>query len=419
MNGHYNRKEQRELKPSRKMNPQMNEALRTIASFLIALIIIGLLMMFLAPLAYGGGLDRIMVTGPTGVGNGSDPDGPWIPENLGSKIQIKGDLLEFGTEVMIPKFTIKNAWGKKLESKSGVVHILPYINYGKRIDEDRVIGVEISTQFGMGGSFDRSYGRMGSKTLVSGTYIKKYVVQRLSDKLSFGVALNVVYAQLVWRGPLDINRHYLPIEADTSVSGLGAGYEAALFYQPEDNLAFGISYATPVTAGLVGRTEILRPFKLRHRVKSCFEFPDRLTLSAAWKITPRWLVVADWNYYGYSKHSQSSVPVKFIGWPLTKSVKTDWRDNFVAHIGTSYKVSDRLTVGGGFAYMSKAIPDKTVDFMTPDVAGVGVAGRVKYKVSDDFDLTVGLSRGWGSNRVGRTTVKADIWTVALSGTVRF
>lgn len=370
-------------------------------------------------MAFGGGLDRVMVTGPTGVGNGSDPDGPWIPENLGSKIQIRDRHLEFGVEVMMPKFTLKDAWGKTTKSKNGVFHILPYLNYGQKLNENCVIGLEVTTEFGLGGNFPDSYGSMDSKTLVSGTYIKPYVTQRLSDKLSVGVGLVMVNAMLLWKGPLDINRHYLPIEADTSAGGFGFGYTAGVFYQPTEKLAFGVNYLSKVNASLNGRTEILWPIKARDQIATRFEFPDRLTLSTAYKVNPRWLIVADWNYYGYSQNSLDSIEVKFKKFLLTKPVKTNWQDNFVAHIGASYKVSERLTVGGGFAYMSKAIPDKTVDFMTPDVAGVGVAGRIKYCVSDNFSLTAGLSRGWGSNRVGRTHGQADIWTVAFSGDLKF
>ncbi|MFA5021323.1 MAG: outer membrane protein transport protein [Patescibacteria group bacterium] len=367
---------------------------------------------------FAGGLDRVMVTGPTGVGNGSDPDGPWILENLGSRIQIRGEQLELGAEIMMPKFTLKKRSGRTLESES-IAHILPYLNYGVARGDGQTVGLEIATEYGIGASIRKSYGSMDTYSLVSGIYVKPFVAQRLSDRWSLGLSVMLVNASLEWRGPLDINRRYLPIYADTKATGWGGGFGVGLFYQPAENFALGLNYMSKVETDLFGRTEISRFFRFRDQIKTRFEFPDRLTLSAAWQPAERWLVVADCNYYGYSRNSLDAVSIKFDKLMITKSVTTDWVDNIVVHFGVSWKASQRLTVGGGFGYMSKAIPDATSDFMTPDVAGVGAAGRVKYEVTDSFDLTVGVSRGWGSNKARGTEVTADIWTVAISGGWKF
>lgn len=381
-------------------------------------VLLAVLAIFLQPLAFGGGLDRIMATGPTAVGNGSDPNGPWIPENLASRIQIRGEFLEFGAEVMVPKFVIKDRLGRELVSK-GVTHELPYFNYGWQESEDRVVGVVIDTEFGTGGSFEKSFGTMDSRTLICGNYIKPYVAQRLSDEWSIGLGINLVNTMMTWNGPLDINRHYLPISTDTRAIGYGVGYEAGLFYQPTDNLAFGLDYMSKVDTSLTGRTEVLRPFHLRDEVRTHFEFPDRLTLSAAWKINPRWLAVANWKYFGYSNNSLDQAKIKFDRFMITKGVKTNWTDNYAVEFGMSYLLTERWTIGGGIGYMSKAVPDKTCDFMTPDVGGFAVAGRAKYKVSDCFDVTAGLSYGWGSNKADGREIKAQCLTGALSATWKF
>ncbi|MFA6525808.1 MAG: outer membrane protein transport protein [Candidatus Buchananbacteria bacterium] len=370
------------------------------------------------PLAYGGGLDRLAVTGPTGVGNGSNPDGPWLPENLGSMIQIDGSQLEFGFETMVPKFRITDRFGRTIESKN-VAHTLPYLCWAQRVDGDTVTGLKIRTEFGMGASFEKSFGRIDSRTLISGTYIEPYVTQRLNDQWSIGLGLIIADTMLTWHGPFDINRHNLPIETDTKAIGAGIGAAVGVFYQPNENWAFGMNYTSSIKARLNGRTEILSPFHLRDEIKADFQFPDELEVSGAWKATDRLLLVADWTWYGYSKSSLESVDIKFDKLTFTKPVKTGWADNWAARVGASYKVNDRLTIGGGTGYMSAAVPDQTADFMTPDTDGVFVAGRLNYQIAKSWDLTVGLSRGWGSNKADGREISADVWTGAISGTVKF
>jgi len=386
---------------------------------LVIIAILALLAVVFGPVAANaGGLDRTAVTGPTGIGNGSDQDGAWLQENLGSQIQKIGTQFVTGVEIMVPKFTYQDCWGRKWESK-GVTHELPYLSYSQQLSEDRVVGVEISTKYGLGASFEKIYGCMDSRTLISGTYVEPFIAQRLSDHWSVGLGLVLVNSQLRWHGPFDVNRVYLPIDADTKAIGFGVGAAAGVFYQPTDDLAFGVNYTSSVKTRMSGRTEIQRPFHLRDRIKTTFEFPDQLEISGAWKATDRLLLVADWTLYGYSDNSLEAVKIRFNKLLINKPVNTNWVDNYAVRAGASYKLSDRWTVGGGAGYMSKAIPDKTVDFMTPDVAGYFVAGRVKYQATKSVSLTAGISRGWGSNKARGAEITADVWTGVLSASFDF
>jgi long-subunit fatty acid transport protein len=365
-----------------------------------------------------GGLNRSAATGPTDIGNGSDPSGPWFPHNLGSKIQLREPyLVEVGAELMIPKFTYRDFRGQKFTSKN-VAHPMPYFSFAERLNEKLVVGVDVSTDYGLGASFkDIAFG-MDSRTLVSGTYVKPYFSLQLTDRLSVGVGPVLCLGMLTWNGPFDINRHPTPIRVGTDGWGVGSGYQVGAMYQATDELAFGVNYLSPVTVDLEGCCRAtLGLIHYHDDVKAKFQFPDRFDFSVGYQPQEDWLIVGQVSYFGYSRNSLGEVPIVFQSILYTKPVKTNWQDNIAIYLGASHKLDEHWTIGGGIGYMSKAI-DGTADFMTPDVIGFDVAGRVKYSYQN-FDLTAALSRGWGENHSHGRDITADIYTVSLAGTWRF
>lgn len=376
-----------------------------------------IVVMILCSSAFGGALSRTGGVGPTYVSNGGSIDGPWVSENLAFKTQIQDDSLEMGVEVMFPKFKLTDRFGRTLESKD-IAHVLPWLSYVNKVDDDTAWGLEASTQYGLGASFEKPRFGKDSSTLVCGTYAKLYMAQDLSDEFSAGVAVIGVQSMLKWHGPLDIGRHYLPINTDTRADGFGLGCQIDLKWQPLEDLAFGLSYMSEVEVSLEGRTEILSPFQLRDEIRTRFKFPDRLTLSAAWKPTGRVLLVSDFSYYGYSKSSSDSVDIKFNKLMITKPVELNWKDHIVAHLGIDYKVSESLTIGGGVGYMSMSMPDHATDFMTPDVPGYNIAGKVSWS-HKDLDLTLGVSHSWGKYENDRLTVETRVTTLCFAGSWKF
>lgn len=380
-----------------------------------------LLVMFLvAPVASAGGLSRVAATGTTDIGLGSDPGGMWFPHNLGSKLQLRGDhLLEIGSELMIPKFTYEDWRGKKFTSKSGIVHLLPAVSYAKRIDDDTVWGVDIHTNYGVGAAFKDIWYGMDSETLVSGTYIKPYFSKRVTDRLSVGAGPVLVMGMMDWYGPFDVNRVPLPVRVGLEAIGFGWGFQVGAMYQPNDKLALGINYLSPVTVQLEGRcTASFMGLNIRDSIDLEFKFPEKLDFSVGYQPREDWLMVAQATYFGYSKNSLSRAMVDFDKIPIVKPVNLNWQDNIAIHLGASHAFNDQWTVGAGFTYMSKAVTN-TADFMTPDVDGYAVGGRVKYSPSDNFSLIGSLSYGWGSNEVEGRKMSTEIWTVGLSGSWRF
>ncbi len=368
--------------------------------------------------AMAGGLNRIAGIGTTDVGIGSDPDGIWFPHNLGSKLQLSEKyLIEVGAELMVPKFTYRDWRGKKFTSKSRIVHPLPIVSFAHRIDEDTVWGIDIHANYGLGASFKDIWYGMDSESLVAGVYIKPFLSRQLTDRLSVGAGPVIVVGMMDWFGPLDINRASLPVRVGLKAKGLGYGFQVGAMYQATDKLAFGLNYLSPVKTELDGRCTVSAlGLKIRDSVDLDFKFPDRLDFTVGYQPRADWLFTAQASYFGYSRNTLDSIKVNFDRLLITKPVKLEWKDNYAIYFGVG-KIINQWTIGLGAGYMTAAV-NETMDFLTPDVPGFDVAGRVKY-AGEDFSITASVSYGWGESNSNNKKVTAEILTFGLSGSYRF
>ncbi len=368
--------------------------------------------------AHAGALTHPAAVGADDVLFGGDPDGIWVAGNLGARLQLRGQtVVNVGAEVMVPKFGYTNRFGRKFESKR-VAHPLPSIFFATRLDEDTVAGVDIHTPYGLGASFPAINYGMDTKTLVAGTYIEPFVTRRLTDELSLGIGFDLVFGQLSWDAPFDVNRVPLPIMTKTDMYGVGAGLSLGLWWQPSDRFGCGLNYRSKVEVDLKGRTQILTPFgRFRDHTKGEFEFPDKLDFAFGYSPAEDWLITGDFSFVGYSK-ADNDFRLEFDRLGFTKPVRLAWQDHVMAHVGISRKLGKHWLVGGGFGYMGQSIPDSTVDMLTPDAEGICVGGRIGYR-TDDFKLTASVTKSWGENDTPRGKIEADILIFGLSGELKF
>jgi long-subunit fatty acid transport protein len=366
-------------------------------------------------LAHAGGLSRVGAD----LGINSDPHGVLFPENVASQIQRgDGSSADIGLEIMKPSFTYTNRLGKKFTSQKNLVHPLPLLSYSERLTDNLVWGVDIKTDYGIGASFDDIMYGISSETLVSCTNVKPYLTLRLTHELSIGAGPVFGLAMIEWSGPFDIGRKlYLPIRAGIRGWGMGVGGHVGVFWKYK-KIAIGANYLTSLTADIDARAKIgIGPVMLHDRTDFKFEYRDKLDLTLDYQPTPDWSLATQVTYYGYSHNTMDQVSVKFRHLPITKPLDLSWQDNLALYFCASRYVGEHWLVGGGIAYMTKAI-DKTADFYSPDVSGFSYGVRLGYQ-SDDFNLSLALSQGGGKNESRGTKMTADIWTLGFSGTIKF
>lgn len=385
-----------------------------------------LLPLLAAQVASAGALDRPAAVGTRDISLGCDPDDPLLPGNLASSIQLKDPLAVVGAELMVPRFTYTSPLGGRIHSNN-LAHALPYLTYARPLGDWMAFKVNVSTPFGLGSSFEKNPQQLGydTSTLISLTTLVPSLSFRLTDTLALGVGVSIGWGQFKYKAPFDVERVPLPLGTSSKAMGFGIGGGAGLLFHLDDRFAVGVNYMSPTYVPLIGRTHIaIGPWEIRDHFESSITFPDKLDVGIAWKptVSERWLLCADYNWYGYSK-TPNDMTLTFRDLPLKKSNNLSWKDNFSAHFGTSYKVTKSLTVRGGFGYLSQSIPEKTLSTLTLDVPGWDVALGCTYRIGDRVALDASLTRGWGKSRVDGGIMQgrysADIYTFALVGNTLF
>lgn len=395
----------------------------SLAKWVLAWVICGVVIP--AAAGYAGALNRPAAVGSKDMSLGGDPDGPFLPTNLGSRTQLKDPLATAGVEVMVPRFKYEHPIAGAVKSKN-MAHLLPFVRYGQPINDWLAFGMDVNTPFGLGAAFEKNPQQLGfdTRSLIALTNVTPSLAFELTDWLSLGAGLSVGYAMFRYDAPLDYDDIPLPVGTKSSAEGFGLGGHFGLLAQPAERFYLGVNYATEVKADLEGETDIrVGLFKTSDDFDSSFTFPGKLDLSAAYRLTDRWLVTAEYCFYNYSK-TPNDLELAFCNLPMVKVSHLHWRDNYAVRIGTSYKINDRFTIRGGTGYMSAAVPDGEVNTLTVDGSGMDAAAGVSYHFSETAALDLSATYGWADNHVGKGLLwkedyEIDVVTFAATGTIRF
>jgi long-subunit fatty acid transport protein len=181
--------------------------------------------------------------------------------------------------------------------------------------------------------------------------------------------------------------------SELSGSGVKVGFTGGVTYSPLRWLRLGVVYASPMEVEMKGEGWVeVNPGQRR---------PDNVTMTMPW---PQWaglggaLLLDPVNVYlGLRWIDWSSFQRLVVDLSVINDVieKLDFDDGVSAHLGAEWRVLERLTLRGGFAFDSNTIPDKTVErqyFDAPKFT-VAVGGSVRVWSTLMVDLAYEILLG--------------------------
>lgn len=373
--------------------------------------------------AWGGALSPTPGGRSSGTQIGGDQDGPLLTSDLWGYFRGKNEddwIAVFGTELVMPKFTVKDVFGHKQVSKN-LVHALPFLTVGKALNEWLAVGVNIDVPFRLGSSYEknREQNDFDTQSLLSLTTVNFLVDVKLTERLSLKFGPSIGIGQVKYQAPFDVDRNPLPILCDTKAIGTGYGWTAGLLWQPTKRLRLGMQYASKIEPDLGGRTVINLGTigDLRQKIKlDELVFPQTLTGAFGVMLTDKLELVGDISWWEYSE-TPNDLSLKFPNLlNLRKPLSLEWQDTVGTHIGANYKFSKDLLVRAGIGWLSQGVPDKRLDTITQDVPGYDVALGIKYKW-----LSLAWTHAWGQSNAGKGLNRKEygitIDTVAISGQI--
>ena len=238
------------------------------------------------------------------------------------------------------------------------------------------VGVSVTTPFGSTVKWDDNWAgnEMVQKMELKSFYFQPMVSFKFNDWASIGVSYIYAKGIVDWDkavtnlgGTLNIN--------DEKASGTGFGL--GFYFRPSDKLDVSIAYRSPVimkadngVATFTGVPEaVLTSPQLNVGAdgQDAFtaELPlvDEYTIGLTYKITPKWLVSAGFNYHGWERYSKLTLDFENaqVGNQADKTVLVspkNFKNAKTFRIGTQYMLTDKLAGRLGYYFDESPYEDK-------------------------------------------------------------
>jgi long-chain fatty acid transport protein len=275
---------------------------------------------------------------------------------------------------------------------------VPAMSVIHKFDNGLAVGAMISAPFGLKTEYEKNWVGRYSSTLsevktVDVTLSAAYEV--IPDRLSFGVGLIYEKAEATLENAIDFGTlglaaslpGFAPQSADgrVSVNGddHGLGYILSASFSPTDSLKIGLSHRSEIDHELEGTANFdvpssfagaqpglaalaanpLAPLTPAQRaqlsvlgngfrdtgVVAPLTTPSVTTLSVSYQFSDDFAVMADYSKTDW--HSVQAVEIDFENpFQPTSSEEFRWTDTRFVSIGVDYKLSDKFTLRGGYAY---------------------------------------------------------------------
>lgn len=191
-----------------------------------------------------------------------------------------------------------------------------------------------------------------------------------------------------------------------NASGVNVAASAGLYYEPTDDLRFGLAYLsqpgfgetrmsgelkTQLGAGQASKTEI----------DLLQTYPDIVRFGAAWRASERFELRGDFEYVRWSVFKQQCVVERGAscavaddgrrnpgpeGQRVQLNLRRNWNDAIGVRVGPSYWLSDRVETFGSLGMTTPAVPKEMIDATTIDSLRLYLAFGAKIAVSKHFAI---------------------------------
>ena len=265
--------------------------------------------------------------------------------------------------------------------------LVPNAYFAFRLTPDVHLGVGLNSPFGLKTDYDADWiGRYQAITSeVKTLNLNPSIAWKVSDGFSVGAGLNLqwVEATLTNRIPV-LGQPLVKIKGDD----YGWGYDVGMLWQITPATRVGLSYRSEVDYTLEGRSSTSDPVvnSLNGPVTAEVTLPDSASLSLFHKLSPRWDVLADITWTGWSDFDD--LPIRGT---VNKTTVENWDDILRYSLGVTWHLSDRLSLRGGVAYDEAPVSDVYRTPRIPDGARTWIALGGQYRVSKRSTIDFGYA----------------------------
>ena len=190
----------------------------------------------------------------------------------------------------------------------------------------------------------------------------------------------------------------------------GTGFGLGFYLKPSDNLDVSIAYRSPVemkakkgTATFNISSALYPNLGLNAQGQDGFTatlpLVDEYTIGLTYRVTPKWLVSADFNYHGWERYNK--LTLDFANAPIATNNPSDptvlstpknFHNAKTFRFGTQYMFSDKFAGRLGYYYDESPYTDEYFIPETPSFDASVITGGIGYKFGKrGVDLAAAIS----------------------------
>lgn len=269
------------------------------------------------------------------------------------------------------------------------------------------LGLSVATPFGSTVKWadDWAGNEMVQKMELKSFYFQPMVSFKFNEWASIGGSFIYAKGLVDWDkavnqlgGTLNIN--------DEKASGTGFGF--GFYFKPNDNLDVSIAYRSPVemeakngTATFNISSALYPNLGLNAQGQDSFTatlpLVEEYTIGVTYKVTPKWLVSADFNYHGWERYNKltldfANAPIGNQADPTILATPKNFHNAKTFRFGTQYMFTDKFAGRLGYYYDESPYTDEYFIPETPSFDASVVTGGIGYKFGKlGVDLSAAFS----------------------------
>jgi len=272
-------------------------------------------------------------------------------------------------------------------------------------------GIGLFAQGGAGGVFDNIRTPFGNRDDLASLFgIAKIIPGigcQVTDELSLGASLNLVYASIeqdffgntsFLNGPVSFAGYKLE-----DAAALRTGFKLGMQYRVSPSLTLAATYTEKTELPLTGGSLVadftaqgLGKVKYSDATVKGFALPREVALGVAFKPKDNWLVSFKLNWLNWDNAidtvtvrgtdpNNASAPSEY-----TLVASADWKDQWVVATGIAYNWDDRTTLYAGHNYGQNPIPRQNSSPLLAGILEHHLTFGAARKIDQNWLLTGGI-----------------------------
>ena len=338
----------------------------------------------------------------------------------GGSVQAAGA----GTVALLP--------GATATSSADKAALVPNLYYVRPINDRMSFGLAINAPFGLATSYNPNWrGRYQAiDSEIRTLHVNPALAIRANEHLTFGFGVNAAYIDASLNNAVDFTAVCLARAGAAAAACTGAGvgpgqgandgfaqndaddisfgFNLGLFYEPNDTTRLSVAYRSEIHHKLDGRATFVVPQTLNAvpavdaALRSAFAndgvsagvtLPDQLSFSAYHRFHPKFAVMADATWTGWSDIPELRIVFDNPATAGGNSVETlNWENTWRFGLGLNYYHNDRLTLRTGVAYDQAPVTSLTLrTARLPDNDRLWLSFGAGYRATDRLSADFGFS----------------------------